>query len=276
MSDSNKKISAEFRILRLESSGDLGGEVPKPHRHDFQEVIFIEKGKAIHNIDGENHELSSPSIILVAQGKMHLFTPKPNSTFYVIRFANEFLPEKYEGMFCQFVQFSKLPIVSKQVLDTITELLKMMYAHFNNGESNPTFNRHLLAALLAVIDSEREKLMIGNKQSVNGEYELFNKFLFYLETNFVQEKSVKFYAGKLNVSVKKLGEVSKEIFGDSPSRIIEKRAMLEAKRMLIYSNQTIQEITYELGYNDHSYFTKAFRKNEGLTPTEFRDKHKTE
>ncbi len=274
MSDNAKKDIKEFSIFKMEIPADKSYETPKPHRHDFQEIIFLEKGKATHNIDTESHKLNGPVIILVARGKMHTFIPANGSKLYAVRFAEEFLPEQHEGLFCPFMQLSKITIESDQALKTFSELLSMMYHHYVSGEINPNFTRHLLAALLSIINNEREKIVTGEKRARTSSYEIFNKFLFNLEANFISEKSVTFYSEKLNVSQKKLSEISKEIFGDSPSRIIEKRAMLEAKRLLIYSGQTIQEIAFELGFNDHSYFTKAFHKNEGVTPTEFREKHK--
>ena len=273
MSDNTKNDVKEFSIFKMEIPNDESYETPEPHRHEFQELIYLEKGKATHNIDAESYKLNAPVIILVARGKMHTFIPESGSKLYAVRFADEFLPEQHEGLFCPFMQFSKITIKSEQTLKTIAELLEMMYNHSSAGEINPTFTRHLLAALLSIINNEREKSISGNNHCNSISYELFNKFLFHLEANFIKEKSVTFYSDKLNITTKKLGEISKEIFGDNPSRIIEKRAMLEAKRMLIYTNQTVQEIAFELGFNDHSYFTKAFHKNEGLTPTAFREKH---
>jgi AraC-like DNA-binding protein len=56
------------------------------------------------------------------------------------------------------------------------------------------------------------------------------------------------------------------------SEIIETRKLVEAKQLLMNSEKSVSEICFELGYNEKSYFTRVFRKNTGITPTDFRKK----
>lgn len=82
------------------------------------------------------------------------------------------------------------------------------------------------------------------------------------------------YAELLNVSVSYLNECVQKTSGQSVSRLIRERVVLEAKRLLYHSRKSVKEIAAELGYDDYSYFTRLFVKTVGLTPLTFRDKNR--
>jgi len=67
-----------------------------------------------------------------------------------------------------------------------------------------------------------------------------------------------------------LNEIVKLSLGKTASEAIEERRILEAKRLIKFSGLSIKEIAFELGYEEHSYFTKVFKKITGCTPTEFK------
>lgn len=60
----------------------------------------------------------------------------------------------------------------------------------------------------------------------------------------------------------------------SPLKLINDRIILEAKRMIRYSDLRIKEIAFDLGFKDDSYFIKLFKRNVGMSPIEFREKEK--
>jgi len=268
-----QSIDSDFRMFELVKTADDASEKSPLHRHNYQEIIYVEEGQVCHHIDGEQYDVTGPYILVVAQGKVHALVPHPNSKILVVRFTNEFLKKKTDDLFSHFIPLSKIPVASEEVRKKIANLLQLMLAEYKSDQVNFDVLRHLLSACISMLREEKRKLWVEDKSCKGTNYDLFNKFLQELELNFTSNQSVEFYASKLNLTTKKLGEVCKEVFGDSPSRIIEKRALLEAKRLLMYSSLTIQEITFSIGYNDHSYFTKAFRKSEGVTPTEFRQQH---
>ena len=63
--------------------------------------------------------------------------------------------------------------------------------------------------------------------------------------------------------------VAKEFSGVSPKEFITNRLMLEAQRKLFYSETSVKELAYELGFNDPDYFSKLFKKNTGKSVTQF-------
>jgi AraC-like DNA-binding protein len=91
-----------------------------------------------------------------------------------------------------------------------------------------------------------------------------------LEKKFKEEKSAAFYASALHISLKHLNRICNEILKKTTTEVIVDRIILEAKRMLLDKNWTVNEIATELGYEDYSYFTRLFKKHVAMTPTAFR------
>ena len=98
---------------------------------------------------------------------------------------------------------------------------------------------------------------------------IFNQFENLLEKHYVQEKLASEYAEKLNITQKHLNRVVKSITTKTTTDIILERVILEAKRNLIYTDDSFSKIANKLGYEDYAYFSKIFKKRVGVSPSEF-------
>jgi YesN/AraC family two-component response regulator len=78
----------------------------------------------------------------------------------------------------------------------------------------------------------------------------------------------------LHLSISYLNEIDKETTGFTVSYWIQQEVVLEAKRLLYYSQCSVKEIAHALGYADHTYFSRLFKKVEGRTPGEFREMYR--
>ncbi|CAM3540292.1 AraC family transcriptional regulator [Sphingobacterium prati] len=103
--------------------------------------------------------------------------------------------------------------------------------------------------------------------------DLIRKFNLLLEGNFKTEHEVRFYAGELNKSPKTLSNVFSLLKFPSPSSLIQRRIMLEAKRYLHYTDKSAKEIAYQLGFISPAHFSRFFKLHSGDTISAFRDKH---
>ena len=99
---------------------------------------------------------------------------------------------------------------------------------------------------------------------------LFMKFLRELEIHFRTKGDVGFYADRLNVGSGYLAQVARRMDGHSPKAIIDSRICQEAERELTTTAKNVQEIAYELGFSSQAHFARFFKKQKGLSPTEFR------
>ncbi|MBC3845581.1 AraC family transcriptional regulator [Winogradskyella echinorum] len=104
--------------------------------------------------------------------------------------------------------------------------------------------------------------------------DLLREFNFLVEQHFKTEHSVAFYAEKLFRSPKTLSNNFAKL-NRSPLQIIHERIVLEAKRLLTYTNKTAKEIAFEIGFEDPSHLSRLFKKHTSLTPSNYKKGLKT-
>lgn len=108
-----------------------------------------------------------------------------------------------------------------------------------------------------------------SKLEVN-EVDLVREFHFLVEQYFKSKHSVQEYADLLNKSVKTLANTFSKVSEKSPLQIIHERKIIEAKRMLRYTDRAVKEIAYELGFEDIQTFSRFFKKMEKISPSDFK------
>lgn len=232
-------------------------------------MVLLE-GWSVHEIDGQDVSIASPCVLLIAQGKIHRIRLDEEARGWVIRFGNEFLPAASASLFSQFMDSSSVSLEREELRRSVTGIVELLAGSADC--SNSDVRRHLLAAFLALLLDESRR--VAEVHSVGSDdYVLFHRFLRKLDQNFVRRKDVDFYASDLGVTPKKLGALCKSMFGKTTSKIIEERAVIEAKRLLVYGTEDVRQIALAVGFPDHSYFSRLFRKATGATPSDYRSLH---
>lgn len=151
---------------------------------------------------------------------------------------------------------------------------------------NPTtvvawqFNREFYC----IIDHDAEVSCVGFlfgstdhlfvKKTQDERFHVIRKFNLLVEANYRTAHSVSFYAQQLCKSPKTLSNLFAIYNHKSPSQVIQERIQIEAKRLLSYTDKSVKEIAYDLGFEDISYFSNFFKKHTGLSPVDFRNNKK--
>lgn len=132
--------------------------------------------------------------------------------------------------------------------------------------------RTLLKSLI-IRATRSAKKQCQNYQAISDDkMDLVRKFSLLLEGSFKQEHQVKYYASALNKSPKTLSNIFALLSQPSPSKLIQNRIILEAKRLLRYTHKTAKEITYELGFESPAHFSRFFKLCSGVSISAFRDR----
>lgn len=100
--------------------------------------------------------------------------------------------------------------------------------------------------------------------------DIIRAFNFLVETHFREKHSVVDYADMLYKAPKTLSNLFKKLGNKTPLQFIHDRILLESHRLLMYSDKSISEIGYELGFNDVQTFSRFFKKKEGISPQDYR------
>jgi len=118
----------------------------------------------------------------------------------------------------------------------------------------------------------RLSAIANNKGPASYNQILLKNFQKLIEDNYLSLKLPKDYADLLYITPNHLNAICKDLLGMQAGEVIRNRTLLEAKRLLTNLQLNINEIAFRLNFNDNSYFTKFFKKLEGITPEEFRRK----
>lgn len=117
---------------------------------------------------------------------------------------------------------------------------------------------------------KRQNLENGTIKIPGNELDIFRDFSRLLEIHFREKHNVADYADLLHIAPKTLSHKFKNLNLESPNQFIINRILLEAKRLLFYTDKPVKEIAYDLGYEDPAYFNRLFTNKIGNTPTNFK------
>jgi AraC family transcriptional regulator, transcriptional activator of pobA len=101
--------------------------------------------------------------------------------------------------------------------------------------------------------------------------DVIRNYFYLVETNYKTKHSVADYAELLNKPAKSITNLFATHYNKSPLKVIQERILIEAKRYLNYSDRSIKETAFELGFEDMQSFSRFFKNQEGVSPKEFRE-----
>jgi AraC-like DNA-binding protein len=268
-----------FEIFKIgvKEAEEIASSTNNPHHHDYEELLIGLEGSLDHFIDFVAEDFPAPYISFVTKGKIHRVIPKVKEgkcSVWVIRFVSEFIPETTFRLYSFFHENANIVMPAGSCFDRLVRICEIMQAETNQEQVDYGVIRHLLNALFTMIESERRKITGPDDTIRKTQNITFRNFLLILEENFRRPLGVEFYAEKLFMSSRNLNIICNNILQQSVSEIIETRKLTEAKNLLITTDKSISEISYELGYNEKSYFSNVFKKKSGLTPGDFREEMK--
>lgn len=133
--------------------------------------------------------------------------------------------------------------------------------------------RTLMAAiiyqLMQFMSRRKDEQESSSQQPYSRRISYVQDFMKLVHEHFHRERSVGFYADKLFISPKYLSLIIKEVTGKSAAAWIDECVILEAKNLLKFSGKNVQQIAYELNFNNQSSFGKYFKHLTGMSPTQF-------
>jgi AraC family transcriptional activator of pobA len=249
-----------------------------PHRHSFYHLVLFTEGGGWHTIDFNHFQVMPFQIYFMVPGQVHSWNFEGDVNGYVVNFSDSFFKSfLLKPDYLEF--FSFLNGDSKQGVVELPESVKpKILGQFEDllgqYDQHSDFREDLIRVLLLQLFLTIEQ-SIAPDQRQKGVYHknaVIHNFQKLIDRNFTKHRLPGEYAEMLNVTPNHLNALSKEHIGMQAGELIRNRIVLEAKRLLINLNLTVSEISYQLNFNDNSYFTKFFKKEVGLTPEEFRKK----
>ncbi|KMQ69972.1 AraC family transcriptional regulator [Chryseobacterium sp. FH2] len=157
-------------------------------------------------------------------------------------------------------------IIIKNLFENIKEELE--WKESSSEEMIRTYLKQII--IRATRRWKKQNLNNDNIKIPSNELDIFRDFSRYLEIHFREKHNVADYAELLHIAPKTLTHKFKSLHLESPNQFIINRILLEAKRLLFYTDKPVKEIAYDLGYEDPAYFNRLFTHKTGSTPINFK------
>ncbi len=249
----------------------------KPHRHNFQELIWIKDGEGEHNIDNIILKIRPNMFYQIARGQVHYFLQGIGLKGYLIRFTDDLFFSKthnigwdyHKTLFNIFTAHQSLKIDKAEVAYFEGIMDTMLYEFNNKAYGWVHLLRHLLSILFIQLERVGSK-KLKNSHNLTASHSIHNAFINDLIQEYKKHHTASYYAQKLCISERQLSDIVRRFSGKPVKRFIRDWLVLEAKRYLQNTNISIKELTYTLGFSDPSYFSKVFRQIVGQSPNSFR------
>lgn len=248
----------------------------RDHNNKFFTIAWNRGKNQVITIDGASQDFKANTLVTLLFNQSFYFE-KPED-IVAWQFNREFycIIDHDEEVSCVGFLFGVTDHIfidlNKIAEERVQLLLGMFVAEFNT----PDKIQHeillvLLKRLIVFITRLARSEYIPEEKVQDEKFHIIRKFNVLVEGSYRKEHSVGFYAEQLNKSPKTLSNLFAIYNHKTPLQVIQERILIEAKRLLYYTNQTVKEITFELGFEDAAYFSNFFKRHTNLSPQDFRN-----
>jgi AraC family transcriptional activator of pobA len=249
------------------------------HRNLFQ-ILLIERGGGDMIYEAAITPFTAPTVIAVSPTVAHGFRFTPQVTDgWVVSFTEDVADalgaRSGEGA-ARLKALAAEPIVPLADPAESARLARLCGDLYEEASLAREGHRLATRGLLALIAVEVARLAASRARTgavtlapTDATVEALRRLV---EDHFRRERYIAFYAERLAMTPDRLNDHVKRAIGVTAGHLIRQRMLTEAKRQLVFTNQAITEISYDLGFADPSHFARFFRKNTGMTPQGFRER----
>lgn len=244
-----------------------------PHRDDHYLFFFQQEGQSELMLDFKRLKRTGSWLFFLLPGQVHQVISNKNCTGWFLALAPERIPENYRAVFEEEILVQEPLTPNADIAAQLNHVLLLLDGICNNP-SELKFQQQLMHSLIdTCMGFFASAYLASANVTPNTDLRpmaISRAFRTLLRKNYKTIKSPSEFANLLHISTTYLNEAVKQTTGFAVSRWIQQEVMMEAKRLLFYTQNSIKEIAYDLGYPDHAYFSRLFSKVVGQSPVQFR------
>lgn len=244
-----------------------------PHSHgELCHIFLMTDGGGLMQAEDLAIEFETPCLLLIPPLIVHSFRWHAESHGSVVTMASGYFAEltrRDERAAELFHGASTIPLARGDA-DRISASLDTLRREL--GWAAPGHRIAVDAALLAIVVVALRSAgrRIAPCRASPQEEAIVARLRERIEQRFRAREPISAYAAALGVSATVLRVACANVAGTPPALMLDQRALLEAKRSLLYSNMTIAEVSYATGFTDPAYFSRFFTRHVGLPPRAYR------
>ena len=277
------EMSNEFIITRI-CGKDAFSLLQYPVRLNAYAAIYCTQGHFDIDINVTTYNVSKDTMLFYVPGstiqiKASEMDNLLSSEAVFVASTRDFMKGghiNFNGLFERSVRLLNNPCITiedegKRLLSEYYALVSDLYKSKLEGAENAicSIGTSLMCLLGNLWNDELSRQLVSRSAQSRTQVK-YEEFLALVSENFMTEKGVAFYAGKMNMTPKYLTTLVKNASGRTATQWIDAFLVLEAKNLLKYSDLTVKEIGYRLNFQSIPSFHKFFKNQTGLTPNEYR------
>ena len=234
------------------------------------QLLYVQGGSAELEVEGVINRVQQPALQVVPALSVHGFRFSQDVQGHVLSLALPLLEQLgalLDGP--PLARAACYPIGKhKRYLDTLFDTIAEEYSAQQPGRE--LMLQSLISALLVWVGRRSLALEHADAPSPERGREHLQGFTRLLETHFREHRPIEQYAFELGISAAYLNALCRRLAGQSALQLINQRLLLEAKRCLVYTAMTVNQVSDSLGFSEPAYFSRFFKRSSGLTPKAFR------
>lgn len=241
-------------------------------------MVWVKGENSEINFEGTTHQLENNTILCLTA--FHNFEFKQMDFVRMIKFNREFycVLDHDNEVSCKGLLFygaNQLPFftIPTDEIEKFETLWRMFQIEMQSKDDLQLEMLQMMLKRFIILSTRMYKSQINVTNLKIKDADIVREFNFLVEKHFKTKHTVKEYADLLHKSSKTLSNIFSQLAGKSPLQIIHERKLLEAQRMLKYTDKPIKEIAFELGFEDIQTFSRFFKKLNSNSPSVFRNSH---
>jgi len=268
-----KSNSDHFFCLEIEEIMHMQHPVP-PSKHSCHTLIFITSGQHTMKLGYQEFITTDNQIIVIPAGQIFSLDNVNNiHSGYICQFHPDVLIRKYgsrellnEFDFLKISGSPKIKITPEDI-GSITNILARLKKEYSE---TTIANLNIVQSYLITLFYEMNKNAVKTSKSISASEVITAKFKELIHDKIKTQHQVNYYASLLNVTPNHLNKCIKTVTGKSAVKWIDESILLEAKYLLFQTTFSVGEIATQVGFEDQSYFSRFFKKLEGISPIRYR------
>ncbi|MCY1411747.1 HTH-type transcriptional activator RhaR [compost metagenome] len=262
-------------------AGFFGRNMPV-HRHDrYFQVHYVKSGSVRVYLDEQLYHRQGPLFFLTPPTIPHAFVTEAEADGHVLTVRQQLLWPLLEseqglaggpriGAVC--VAFDELDETYREEIERLDHLFEMLRGEFRSARPGREISLAALTRLIFISLLRLSARSLKAQPTRRDDLQFFHRFNALIEEHYPEHWSLADYARQIGVTEARLNDICRRVAGLPSKRLVHERVMQEAKRLLLFTGSSVNEICYHLGFKDPAYFSRFFTRNAGMTPGEYRQR----
>lgn len=256
-------------LIYLQEIGELQAQQPHTSkRRNLSSYLFfiVTKGSGMLEYQGTVYQLSKGDCVFL--DCQEAYSHESSQNLWELKWIH-FYGTNMDSIYEKYLEMGGTPSFKAHNVETLVQLWEQIFQYASINDHTQDMEIYSsLTALLTILLNEGKSNSAASYSADNARN--LQNIKDYLDAHYSEKITLDFLSGKYFINKFYLTRIFKEQFGVSITNYLLQIRITHAKRLLRFTDLSIDKISHECGMNDANYFSRAFKKVEGITPGQFR------